>query len=79
MVDENFIVFVCDLKLFLFDDFDGLKFGGILGYVYKWFGFVIENGWVCWEDVFDYISNLKKLCLGWVDFVIISRLELVGI
>ncbi|HEU6454553.1 MAG TPA: hypothetical protein VN201_03730 [Roseateles sp.] len=78
MVDENLIVSVRDLKLSSLDDLDGLKLGGISGHVYKWLGPAIENGRVRREDAPDHISNLKKLCLGRVDFVIISRSELAG-
>lgn len=78
MVDENLIVSVRPLTVASLDDLNGLKLGGIAGHIYRLLGPAIEDGRVHREDAPDHISNLRKLCFGRVDFVIISRSELAG-
>lgn len=78
MIDENLIVSVRPLNLSSLDGLNGLKLGGIAGHIYRLLGPAIEEGRVQREDAPDHISNLRKLCFGRVDFVIISRSELAG-
>lgn len=78
MVDENLIVSMRQLKPSSLTDLHGLKLGGIAGHIYRLLGPAIEEGKVRREDAPDHISNLRKLCLGRVDFVVISRSELAG-
>lgn len=78
MVDENLLVSLRPLKLSSLQDLRGLKLGGVAGHVYRLLEPSIEDGSIHREDAPDHISNLRKLCLGRVDFVIISRSELAG-
>lgn len=78
MVDENLIVSVQPLKLSALEDLNGLRLGGIAGHIYGQLAVAIQEGRVEREDAVDHVSNLNKLCLGRVDFVIISRSELAG-
>lgn len=78
MVDENLIVSMRPLNLASLDDLNGLRLGGIAGHIYRLLGPAIEEGRVQREDAPDHISNLRKLCFGRVDFVVISRSELAG-
>ncbi|WP_056877536.1 hypothetical protein [Pelomonas sp. Root1444] len=78
MVDENLIVSVRPLNVSSLDNLNGLKLGGIAGHVYRLLGPAIADGKVFREDAQDHISNLGKLCLGRVDFVVISKSELAG-
>jgi polar amino acid transport system substrate-binding protein len=78
MVDENLIVSMRQLKPSSLTDLHGLKLGGIAGHIYRLLGPAIDDGKVRREDAPDHISNLRKLCLGRVDFVVISRSELAG-
>jgi polar amino acid transport system substrate-binding protein len=78
MVDENLIVSVRQLNVASLEELHGLRLGGIAGHIYRLLGPAIEDGKVHREDAPDHISNLKKLCLGRVDFVVISRSELAG-
>lgn len=78
MVDENLIVSVRPLKLSALEDLNGLRLGGIAGHIYGQLATAIHEGRIEREDAMDHVSNLNKLCLGRVDFVIISRSELAG-
>jgi len=78
MVDENLIVSVRPLKVSALDDLHGLKLGGVAGHIYRLLGPAIEQGRIEREDAVDHVGNLQKLCLGRVDFVVISRSELAG-
>lgn len=78
MVDENLIVSLRPLKLSSLQQLHGLRFGGIAGHIYRPLAPAIDNGRLHREDAADHISNLLKLCLGRVDFVVISRAELAG-
>jgi len=78
MIDENLIVSMRPLKPSTLEELHGLRLGGIAGHIYRPLGPAIEAGQVQREDAADHISNLRKLCLGRVDFVIISRAELAG-
>jgi hypothetical protein len=57
------------------DDIKGLKFGGIQGHRYAKLQPLIEAGLLHREDAMDQQGSLGKLCLGWVDFVVMSRSE----
>lgn len=78
MVDENLIVSLRPLDISSLNDLHGLKFGGVAGHIYRLLGTLVENGQVQREDAPDHISNLRKLCLGRVDFVVISKSEFAG-
>lgn len=78
MVDENLIVSMRPLNLSSLRDLHGLRLGGIAGHVYRLLEPSIESGKIRREDAPDHLSNLRKLCLGRIDFVIISRSELAG-
>ena len=78
MVDENLLVSMRPLKLSSLDDLRGLRLGGIAGHIYRTLGPLIDDGRMEREDAVDHIANLKKLCLGRVDVIVISRSELAG-
>jgi polar amino acid transport system substrate-binding protein len=78
MVDENMLVSVRPLKMSTLDDLHGLRFGAISGHIYRMLAPALEAGKVERQDTTDHISNLHKLCLGRIDFVVISRSELAG-
>lgn len=78
MVDENLMVSLRPLKLSSLEALQGLKLGGVSGHIYRTLEPMIEEGKVRREDAPDHISNLRKLCLGRIDFVVISRSELAG-
>lgn len=78
MVDENLLVSVRPLKLSSLDDLRGLRLGGIAGHIYRTLVPLIDDGRLEREDAIDHIANLKKLCLGRIDVVVISRSELAG-
>lgn len=78
MVDENLLVSVRPLRLSSLDDLQGLRLGGIAGHIYRTLVPLIDDGRLEREDAVDHISNLKKLCLGRIDVVVISRSELAG-
>lgn len=78
MVDENLIVSLRPLPLATLDGLAGLRFGGIAGHVYRTLAPLVEAGRIERDDAVDHIANLKKLCLGRVDFVVISKSELAG-
>lgn len=78
MVDENLMVSLRPLKLSALEDLQGLTLGGVSGHIYRAMEGLIDGGKLRREDAPDHISNLRKLCLGRVDFVIISRSELAG-
>lgn len=78
MVDENLIVSLRPLSLATLDGLSGLRFGGIAGHVYRTLAPLLEAGRIERDDAVDHVANLKKLCLGRVDFVVISRSELAG-
>lgn len=78
MVDENRLVSMRPLKPSVVGDLQGLRLGGVAGHVYRVLDPFIEAGRIEREDAVDHIANLKKLCLGRVDFVVISKSELAG-
>jgi polar amino acid transport system substrate-binding protein len=78
MVDENLIVSVRPLALTSLDELSGLRFGAVAGHVYRLVGPLVDAGRVKRDDALDHVANLRKLCLGRVDFVVISRSELAG-
>lgn len=78
MVDENLIVSVRPLAITSLDELSGLRFGAVAGHVYRLVGPLVEAGRVKRDDALDHVANLRKLCLGRVDFVVISRSELAG-
>lgn len=78
MIDENLLVSLRPMKLASLDDLHGLKMGGIAGHIYRPLAPAIEAGRIEREDAADHVGNLHKLCLGRVDFVVISRSELAG-
>ncbi|MDR7336044.1 hypothetical protein [Roseateles asaccharophilus] len=78
MVDENLLVSVRPLKLSTLDDLRGLRLGGIAGHIYRQLVPLIDDGRLEREDAVDHIANLKKLCLGRIDVIVISRSELAG-
>lgn len=78
MVDENVLVSMRPLQLSTLDDLAGSTLGGIAGHNYRLLGPYIEAQRIKREDAPDHVSNLKKLCLGRVDFVVMSRSELAG-
>jgi polar amino acid transport system substrate-binding protein len=78
MTDENLIVSIRPMRLSSLDGLQGLRFGGIAGHVYRALAPLIEDGRIARDDAGDHVANLKKLCLGRVDFVVISRSELAG-
>jgi len=78
MLDENLLVAMQPLKLSSLDDLRGLRLGGISGHIYRHLGPLIDSGLITRDDAVDHIGNLRKLCLGRVDFVVISRSELAG-
>jgi hypothetical protein len=78
MVDENVLVSMRPLKLTSLDDLRSLRLGGIAGHIYRTLEPLIDDGRMEREDAVDHIANLKKLCLGRVDVVVISRSELAG-
>lgn len=78
MVDENRLVSMRPLKPAVVGDLQGLRLGGIAGHVYRVLDPFVEAGRIEREDAVDHIANLKKLCLGRVDFVVISKSELAG-
>jgi polar amino acid transport system substrate-binding protein len=78
MIDENLIVSVRPLNVSSLKELHGLRLGGIAGHIYRLLGPMVDEGKVLREDAPDHVSNLRKLCLGRVDFVVISRSELAG-
>lgn len=78
MVDENVLVSLMPTQTTSLDELAGKKLGGIAGHVYRVLGPLIEAGKIRRKDAGDHVSNLKKLCLGRVDFVVMSRSELNG-
>lgn len=78
MVDENLLVSARPLQVASLDDLRGLRLGGIAGHVYRVLRPLLDEGHLGREDAVDHVANLKKLCLGRVDFVVISRSELAG-
>lgn len=78
MVDENVLVSLRPLQVSTPDDLAGLTLGGIAGHIYRVLGPYVESQRIKREDAPDHVSNLKKLCLGRVDFVVMSRSELAG-
>lgn len=78
MIDENLIVSARRLQLTSLSDLDGLRMGAISGHVYRVLGPRIAEQRIEREDAPDHVSNLKKLCLGRVDFAVMSRSEFNG-
>lgn len=78
MVDENLIVTTRDMKISSLDDLQGLRLGGIAGHIYRALAPLIEARRIEREDAIDHVANLRKLCLGRVDFVVISKSEFAG-
>lgn len=78
MIDENLLVSVRPMKLASLEDLQGLKLGGIAGHIYRQLEPAMQAGWLEREDAADHVGNLRKLCLGRVDIVVISRSELAG-
>lgn len=78
MVDENLLVSTRPLALTSLDQLDGLRLGGIAGHVYRLLDPRVEAGRLERADAPDHVANLRKLCLGRVDVVVISRSELAG-
>jgi polar amino acid transport system substrate-binding protein len=78
MVDENLLVSTRPLQVASLDDLHGLRFGGIAGHIYRALGPLVDDRRLEREDAVDHLANLKKLCLGRVDFIVISRSELAG-
>lgn len=78
MVDENLLVSARPLQVASLDDLRGLRLGGIAGHVYRTLKPLLDAGLLDREDAVDHVANLKKLCLGRVDIVVISRSELAG-
>ncbi len=78
LVDENVLVSLRPLPMSSPEDLVGMRFGAIAGHIYRVLGPYVEARKIKREDAPDHVSNLKKLCLGRVDFVVMSRSELAG-
>ena len=78
MIDENLLVSVRPLTVDALDALSGKRFGGIAGHVYRVLSPLIDAGRIERSDAADHLANLGKLCLGRVDFVVISRSEFAG-
>ena len=78
LVDENVLVSLRPLQISSPEDLSGMRLGAIAGHIYRVLGPHIEAHRIKREDAPDHVSNLKKLCLGRVDFVVMSRSELAG-
>ena len=78
MIDENLLVSTRPLKAASLDQLEGLRLGGVAGHLYRELAPLVAAGRLAREDAPDHIANLRKLCLGRVDFVVISRSELAG-
>lgn len=78
LVDENVLVSLRPFRMASPEDLAGMRFGAIAGHIYRVLAPYVEAQKIKREDAPDHISNLKKLCLGRVDFVVMSRSELAG-
>jgi len=78
MVDENVLVSVRPLEIATLRDLSGLRLGGIGGHIYRLLAPLLDSGAIQREDAPDHVANLKKLCLGRVDFLVMSRSEFAG-
>lgn len=78
MIDENLLVSVRPLTVDSLDALSGKRFGAIAGHVYRVLSPLIDAGRIERSDTADHLANLGKLCLGRVDFVVMSRSEFAG-
>jgi polar amino acid transport system substrate-binding protein len=78
MVDENVLVSIRPLELTTLRDLSGLRLGGLGGHIYRLLAPLLDSGTIQREDAADHVANLKKLCLGRVDFLVMSRSEFAG-
>jgi polar amino acid transport system substrate-binding protein len=73
--DENVLVTRNMPAPKMWSDLRGRTLGGVLGHIYKPLTPLIERGDLRREDAADHISNVGRLCLGRVDFIVMSRSE----
>jgi polar amino acid transport system substrate-binding protein len=75
LADENVLVTRHMPAPRVWADLHGRTLGGVLGHIYRPLLPLIEHGDLKREDAADHISNLGRLCLGRVDFIVMSRSE----
>ena len=75
LFDENVLVTRNMPAPKVWADLRGRTLGGILGHIYKPLTPLLERGDLRREDAADHISNMGRLCLGRVDFIVMSRSE----
>lgn len=75
LFDENVLVTRNMPAPRVWADLRGRTLGGILGHIYKPLTPLLERGDLRREDAADHVSNLGRLCLGRVDFIVMSRSE----
>lgn len=75
LADENVLVTHDMPAPKTWSDLHGRTLGGVLGHIYRPLSPLIEHGDLKREDAADHVSNLGRLCLGRVDFIVMSRSE----
>lgn len=75
LVDENVLVTHDMPAPKEWADLHGRTLGGVLGHIYRPLAPLIEHGDLKREDAADHVGNLGRLCLGRVDFIVMSRSE----
>jgi polar amino acid transport system substrate-binding protein len=75
LVDENLLVTRSMPAPKAWADLQGRTLGGVLGHIYRPLAPLIERGELQREDAADHVSNVGRLCLGRVDFIVMSRSE----
>lgn len=75
LLDENVLVTHDMPAPKAWADLHGRTLGGVLGHIYRPLAPLIEHGDLKREDAADHVSNLGRLCLGRVDFIVMSRSE----
>lgn len=75
LADENVLVTHDMPAPKVWADLHGRTLGGVLGHIYRPLAPLIEHGDLKREDAADHVSNLGRLCLGRVDFIVMSRSE----
>jgi polar amino acid transport system substrate-binding protein len=73
--DQNMLIFAGAgrAKVDRFEDLAGLRFGGVLGYLYDGFDKMVAAGLLAKEHAGSTQASLRQLCLGRVDFTQMSR------
>jgi polar amino acid transport system substrate-binding protein len=74
-LDENVVISPRKTTFDQWSDFTGLTQGGIDGHIYEWMDPLRAAGKLHRDDAPDHHSNLAKLCLGRVNFIVMSQSE----